>query len=372
MRKVFGFHSYELKNDEVEMCVTREGGQMAPVVFFPKSGSPVSPYYVNPWRDEERDGSLDVLLQALRGDFFCFPFGGDNTTPSYSFEGHGPTANRKWRFVKKCKRSLRIAMDFPDGKARVETEYLTIPGHSCLYITNTVANCALRLPYGHHCILDCSSPLLISTSPIIFGMVSPESDKPTEGGEYRALAGHGEFKSLKAVPSRLTDQPTFDLTRFPAREGFCDIVQLYNDPASGRIGWSCAVCPEKGYVWFSFKRIEDLPSTTLWMENKGRHGKPWSGRNVCVGIEDTMSFFAAGAKESCQPNLLTERGIPTSRQFSPDKPARIRIIEGVARIPNDFAAVARVETRPEDREAALIDEEGRRAPVLIDLGFLLD
>lgn len=371
MEKIFGYESFELKNDSVELYVTRKGGQMAPVVFFPGSGNPVSPYYINPWNGEEPDPSLPVLLQALRGDFFCLPFGGDNTTEEFSYGPHGPTANEVWKLAGRSRNSLRIALDFPDGKAHVETEYMTKPGHSCLYITNTISDCPLNLPYGHHCILDSSSTLLISTSPVRFGIITQESDTPTDGqGEYRALMGHEVFSSLEKAPSRLKDQPFFDLSAFPAREGFCDIAQMVNDPEAGELGWSVAVCPDKGYLWFSAKKIADFPSTLLWMENKGRHGKPWSGRNVCIGIEDALSCFAAGAKLSTDDNPLSEMGIQTSRQFSTDKPVVLRIIEGVARIPEGFGRVSTVDFNAPNQTAVFTDVNGMEVSTAVDPGFL--
>lgn len=370
MNRIFGFDSFEFTTDEVDLNITKEGAQMAPVTFFPRSGSPVSPYYINPWCEEKKDHSLPVLLQALRGDFFCLPFGGDNVTAAFSYDCHGPTANGEWRQVHRDARSLTIAMDFPDGKAHVQSRYATKQGHSAIYITNTVSGCNLRLPYGHHCILDCSAYLLLSTSPAKFGIVTQESDTPAFDGEYRALVGHGVFESMKQAPSRFTDYPSFDLTEFPSREGFCDIVQMVNDPQAGEIGWSCAVCPDKGYLWYSIKKISDFPTTLFWMENKGRHGKPWSGRNVCIGIEDAMSCFAAGAAVSSVDNELSQRGIQTARKFSEAKPVTVKIIEGVARIPSGFTRVKQVRFNIAENTAMFIDENGTDVLADIDSGFL--
>ncbi|MFW5807163.1 MAG: hypothetical protein ACOCWU_05795 [Spirochaetota bacterium] len=50
---------------------------MARVQFDRHTDSPFDPYYVSPWQNEGL--ALDEpVLQTLRGDFFCMPFGEDN------------------------------------------------------------------------------------------------------------------------------------------------------------------------------------------------------------------------------------------------------------------------------------------------------
>lgn len=366
MKKVFGFDSFELKNKDVELYVTKEGGQMAPVTFFPESGDPIQPYYINPWADEKRDESLPMLLQALRGDFFCMPFGGNNTTAEFSYPPHGYTANADWTLKSSDEHSLTISLDFPDGKAHVESTYATKPEETNLYITNRVTGCSLTLPVGHHAILGASRTLLISTSPLKFCAVASDSDKPYGDMEYRAMPGRAVFRSLENAPSRISDFPSFDVSVFPAREGYVDIVQAVNDNSLSKIGWSCAVCPEGGYLWFSVKDTATFPSTALWMENRGRHGKPWSSRNVCIGIEDSMTCYADGAAVSCFPNDLTRLGIQTTYKFTGDN--TLKIIEGVVRVSSDFSKVRSVDFK--GGKAVFTDVNGKSVSAALDISFL--
>ena len=44
MKRIFGWNSYELKTQDIELYVTQDGVHMSPVVFFPESGKPISPY----------------------------------------------------------------------------------------------------------------------------------------------------------------------------------------------------------------------------------------------------------------------------------------------------------------------------------------
>lgn len=366
MSRMYGFDSFELCNNDVRLYITEEGGQMAPVVFFPESENPIQPYYISPWAEENRDNSIPVILQVLRGDFFCMPFGEHNTTEDYSYECHGPTANMSWNLKSSSNSSITIQMDFPDGKAHVESTYETKVGHSVLYLTNHVTDCNLCVPIGHHAILDASSCLLISSGPLRFCAVSSDSDSPYGNMEYRCMPGRRVFAGLEKAPSRLADYASFDMTVFPSREGYVDIVQAVNDPNVSPLGWSCAVCPKRGYLWFSVKKISDFPSTIFWMENKGRHSKPWNSRNVCIGIEDTMTCYASGAEVSCKPNDMTRFGVQTAYQFTGDN--TLKIIEGVARIPANFAKVADVKFI--GGKAIFTDINGQTVRTDVDVSFL--
>jgi hypothetical protein len=370
MEKIYGIESFSLENTTVRLFLAKRGAHMAPVTFYRESSNPIQPYYVNPWNAELSNPEYPSLLQVFRGDFFCLPFGGNNVSKEFTYPSHGPTANDVWSLKEQKSDRLVLQMDFPDNLAHVEATFNLRDKQPNIYIEHRISNCSLRLPYGHHAILDCSSPLHISTSPFKFGMVTRKSDIPTEDGEYHALKGHSRFSSLKQVPSRLTDYPFFDISRFPARQGFSDVVQLVNEESDG-IGWNCAVCPEKGYLWFSLKEIKTLPSTLLWMENKGRHQAPWSGRNVCIGIEDVCSCFGSGSSVSSVSNELSKEGVKTSVQFHKDEEYPIRYIEGVVRIPPNFTEVKTVSFDGERQTATFTDVAGISISTTVDSTFLL-
>ena len=44
-----------LKGHEIELFLTEQGGQHAPVTFFAGSDHPVQPYYLTPWQDQRPD-----------------------------------------------------------------------------------------------------------------------------------------------------------------------------------------------------------------------------------------------------------------------------------------------------------------------------
>ena len=97
-RVVLGQASWRLASDQVEAFVTETGGHLGPVIFD-RHGRRLQPYSVAPWAEEKPVAPLPPILQVLRGDFFCLPFGGNSTL----FRGekhpvHGETANRPWKF----------------------------------------------------------------------------------------------------------------------------------------------------------------------------------------------------------------------------------------------------------------------------------
>src|SRR5437763_1408689 len=65
-----------LSTPQVELAVTKLGGQLSPVTFYRDSSKPVQPYYISPWQDEPAKAMPVPVLVPLRGDFFCMPFGG--------------------------------------------------------------------------------------------------------------------------------------------------------------------------------------------------------------------------------------------------------------------------------------------------------
>ena len=121
-------------------------------------------------------------------------------------------------------------------------------------------------------------------------------------------------------------------------------------------------------VWFAFKDPDVLPSTVFWIENHGRHGSPWNGRNNCLGIEDVCAFFAEGLAASTQPNLVSNAGIPTSIELSPSKPTTINYIQGIARIPAGFEQVQTVEFSAS--QATFISTSGQKVTIPVKHEFL--
>jgi hypothetical protein len=111
-----------------------------------------------------------------------------------------------------------------------------------------------------------------------------------------------------------------------------------------------------------------LNSTVLWIENRGRHGAPWNGRNNCLGLEDVTAHFADGLSASANENALTKAGVRTAVDLSADKPTVVNYIQGVAKVPEGFDVVTSVDFAP--GEATFISASGKRTTIAVRHEFL--
>jgi len=111
-----------------------------------------------------------------------------------------------------------------------------------------------------------------------------------------------------------------------------------------------------------------LRSTVFWIENHGRHGHPWDGRNNCLGLEDVTRIFREGLAPSTRDNVLTAEGVPTSVELRADRPTVVNYIQGVARVPTGFDVVKTVEFAP--GEATFVSAAGKAGDVPVRHEFL--
>jgi hypothetical protein len=359
---------FKIQNGSVRVFVEDKVGVMGPAVFYADTKRPVMPYYISHWCGKPGYEEFSPHVRVLKGDFFCLPFGGNNKYLSHDYPCHGPGANGDWNLSEIKKSRLEMKMNFPDSPTNITKRILLKDGQNCIYQEHVVENCMEALPYGHHPILDCTYPLFLSTSPFKLGVVTRESDVDYLAGEYHALKGHAVFSSLDSIQTHQIDKPFADCSVFPARDGYVDIIQLFN--REDLLAWTTASCPKGGYLWYAFKNPTILPSTLFWMENRGRHFRPWDGRNCCIGIEDVCSCFADGAAVSSVGNELSDRGLPTCRQFRPDEAFVVRHIQGVVRIPNDFGKVVTVTFDRDASIATFIDANGQSVVASVDATFL--
>lgn len=366
--------SWVIENDTVRIALTLKGGHMAPVTFFRKSDAPVQPYYVSPWQGEGKTVQPPVL-GPLRGDFFCLPFGGDSVVKGVTHTTHGEPATAPWRAgsLEQSDALTRITLTMAGStlKGRITKSISLVPGRNTIYIRHVLEGFDVRTSLGHHATLaggDQPDTLLLSTSPVQFGQVSPRPPHTfTSDGEYNALLAGASFRSLDKVPTVWKEMPFDSCAAFPRRRGFCDLVQVYNKPTGGP-AWVTAVNPSQGWLWYALKDPAVLPSTLFWMENYGRHADPWRGRNCCLGLEDVCGYFANGLAASVKKNELNEKGILTALKLSPLRPTAINYIQGVTRIPKGFGRVRTA--RFQEGMATFVGQSGKTAAAAVDHGFL--
>lgn len=377
-RTIHSQPSWSVSNGQVEVAVTRRGGHMAPVTFYRDTDRPVRPYHVSPWQDEKPSTMPAPVLVTLRGDFFCLPFGG-NSEPvgGEKHPPHGEIAGEPWRWVgtRRAGGVTTLTLDFQTRvrRGRVTKELSLVEGQNVVYSRHILDGFSGRMPLGHHATLampEAEGSVRIATSPLRWGMTCPSLFSDPRQREYQSLLPGARWTDLTRVPAAWKGAPDADLTRLPARPGHADLVQCVNEPweKSGGPAWTTATFTGQGHLWFALKDPAVLNSTVFWIENRGRHGHPWNGRNHCLGLEDVTAFFADGLSASTADNALGRDGVATSIAFSPERPTAVNYIQGVARVPAGFDVVQRVEFSPGN--ATFVSASGLRVAVPVRHEFL--
>ena len=362
METVLGQPSWKLTSDCVEAWVTEVGAQLGPV-HFSLSGRTIQPFHVAPWHSDGVDGP--PVIQSLRGDFFCMPFGSNER--AYGDEQHplhGETANEEWAQTGDgiWELDLRIRV----GKVR--REVMLRPGQQAVYVCNQVSGLSGPMCFGNHAMLAFNSPGLVSTSPFQFGQVFPgEFESPAAGG-YSSLKPGEQFQRLELVP--MANGSIADLSRYPDRDGFEDLVMLIGDDRQ-RFAWNAVVFPQEGYLWYCLRNPRILRHTILWHSNGGRHYAPWNGRHRRVlGIEDVTAYFHLGLAESCAENELSRQGVKTHLDFDPSSSISISSIMGVAQVGPDAEHVEDIVAEGDGIQIRMRSGEEIWLPT--DIGFLGD
>jgi hypothetical protein len=375
IKRVLGQPSWRISSDTVEAYVTQIGGHLGPVTFY-RQGRRIQPYSVAPWAEERTDPALPPILKVLRGDFFCLPFGG-NPTP---FRGerhpiHGEPANARWKLksldTAAGKTCLRLSLETKVRPGLVEKQITLMDGHAAVYCRHVVSGMSGPMCLGQHAMLkfpERPGSGLISTSPFAYGQVFVEPTERPENRGYSILKPGAEFASLANVAT-ITGE-TADLTRFPARRGFEDIVMIVSQP-DAPVAWTAVTFPRERYVWFALKDPRVLRHTVFWISNGGRHYAPWSGRHVNVmGLEEVTAYFHYGLAESARPNPLSAKGFPTCVQLSPKRPLAVNYIMAVAHIPAGFDRVASITANAANDAVTLGSASGKMVTLALDAGFL--
>lgn len=326
----------------VTFDITRVGGQLRQVKF--RIGrQTVEPFSTAPWCDQPEARKLIPLLRELRGDFFCAPFGAGPAWRGEAHPPHGEPANATWKVKASAGGRLVATLQTRIRPGRITKVIEAREGETNLYQAHLLEGFQGRMCLGHHAMLDFNrnGPGLISTSRLRLAQVLPAPfEDPAQGG-YCSLKEGAWFRRLDRVP--MANGGMTDLTRFPAREGFEDLVMLQHQDADD-FAWAAVVFPARKFVWFSLKNPAHLASTVMWHSNGGRNYPPWSGRHRGVlGIEDVTAYFHLGLAASLADNPWRAKGVPTSVALSRSRCTRIPYIMGVAPLPAGFGSVHRIQ-----------------------------
>jgi hypothetical protein len=373
LKKVASQPSWVLRGKDVELAITELGGHMAPVTFYRNTPKSIQPYYVCPWAAEGLKID-DPVLVPLRGDFFCMPFGAPSTYQGKSHVCHGESATKKWKLLDAGKShgfsALHLTMETAHIPGRITKSVYLVDGQNVVYDQHLLEGYNLSTSVGHHATLAIPQQygsVHIATSPMLLRQTNPTVVGDPKIGHYQSLALGKEFKDLSRVPLIWNEPALGDCASLPQREGFTDLLGLFNKP-SKTPAWTTVTYPEEGFLWFALKDTAHLPATLMWISNRGRHSLPWLGRNRCLGMEDVCGYFAEGLADSVRPNALNKRGIATAIKLSPKTPTTINYIQGVVKVSRGFTKVKTAAFEP--GKVTFTAADGKNAAAEVHWDFL--
>lgn len=329
-----------LEWDRGRLRVLADGAMLSGVQLNLGGGRLVAPFYEAPWLDEGHELE-PKLLENLRSEFPCVPFGGtypldsvmDEWKPALTYEPvqgdgpldasdellHGPCCLGTWELVDRSATHVTIAIDYPSSSiiSRLVRTVRCKPGEAAIGFSLTVhARRKGRRPIGLHPNIAFPSivgALRVVPGDFVFGAIHPAGP---EAGVSRAQAG-GFFDDLAHVPLAAGGYGVFD--RLPFAHDTEEILQLCGADGSVRLEDRQA-----GAAYQLQWDADVLPCLQLWMSNRGRKGAPWNGRNMCLGVEPLAGVFDLGTRAALAPNPINARAIPTAALLDPAAPLTVQ------------------------------------------------
>lgn len=320
------------------LSVQSLGGMLGPVVFILPDGRTVSPLHVAPWGNDPQRQVLPVILQELRGEWPCIPFGSDaaRSLPSgwsaagQSFKSadvpHGYGSNTHWAWSACDDRKISLICRYPEHhpirllRRHIEPDQQ----HAAVDITLDIeVRQACRLPIGLHPTFRL--PLRQGAVRIEPGSYERVYSFPGDIEPGAALfAPDRTWTSLSNIETR--SGALIDATRVPMASEGEDLLQLIGSDGHVTLHY----LEEEFRARLSWQR-EHFPSLLLWFSLRGRRAYPWNGRHLALGVEPVASAFDLGPCVSTGDNPISQAGTPTSMAFASDQvfSTRYRISVGI-------------------------------------------
>jgi hypothetical protein len=306
------------------LTVQRHAAMLAPLTFLLPNGRQVSPMHVAPWAEEPGIEAQPGILQRLRGEWPCVPFG--YSVPNDGFptewaklmgpaapdeEVHGHSSNHAWNWEESNDHSLALSIEYPATSPirRLERRITPDPAAPAVDIELRIeVRDACRLPIGLHPSFKLpmeAARAAIEPARFDNGRTYPGTVEPSAP----LFAIDKTFSSLGSVPGR--DGSTIDASRLPFATDTEELLQLNN--IDGTVALANAA---EGYRVRLRWQKEHFPSLLLWISNRGRKTAPWNGRHLALGIEPICSPFGLGPATALSDNPIARSGTPTARQFA--------------------------------------------------------
>lgn len=365
--------SYTIENDAVKIFVSVQGGMTTAV--YKHGGKDIFPYFINPWWDEAPFLDQDPIMQNIRGDYFCFPFGA-NMKPydGIEYRIHGRTANECWDFKKidgdDSKTSLHLTMDLVPEDGEVEKIIQIRSGEPVMYTNHIIRGFSGKASFGNHPNIQCSEDTgtaFLDMTPPIIGFTAPAPIDIPENKGYSLLKPGVEFSDETKVPTVYGN--TVDLTRYPIPRGYEDVVMYISDQDKD-FTFTALSEPKRGFLYFQLKDPKVLASTLLWMPNNGRYSEPMNGRVIgVIAMEEVTGNFFYGRTESVESNPISDAGHRTYGEFSSGTDTNVKLISGTIPIEPSFQGVKDIVAK-DSKTISIIGKRGEKIDVFCSIDFL--
>lgn len=296
------------------------GGMLGPTLFVLPDGRQIAPFHISPWFSDTETTDQPGILQRLRGEWPCVPFGAASLRVSYNgwpasdpaLEpdpfAHGYGSNHHWHWIESAEDEIALAIDYPDFHpiAGLSRRVQPVTGQAAIdFVLSIKVRQDCVLPIGLH----------------------PVFRLPTAPGGLRldikakaacTFPGRVDPSSIFA-PDRLaqdwhaidlTDSTTLDPGTLPLPLCTEDLLQLLGVGGHAELH-NIAESYRVQLDWNPYH----FPDLLLWFSNFGRKHKPWNGRHLALGVEPVCSAFDLGSQISSSPNPINTQGGPTAHEF---------------------------------------------------------
>ena len=317
------------KGGEVE--VDTLGCKMIPI--FNLDGKKIKPLHEPEWIEDNSEdiNSLPGILQNLKGEFPCVPFGINSPVEaltkewekSYSEEPyivnepHGYSSNKNWELIEKKSNKLEFKIHYPENDLvnfLVRTIQVKDDDPNKIFCTLQIhvkEDC--ELPIGLHPMLRIPknmSKIKINPGNFKFGL-----NYPGLVLKDKTLGAVGkEFSTLEKVEG--FNGNIIDISKPPFEGNFEDLFQLCG--IDGNMSFENF---EDNYKFNFSWNPDHFSSVLMWVSNKGRTEYPWNSNHVTVGFEPISSAFGLSTHISLnKENPISKRNVATSIKLFKDKP----------------------------------------------------
>lgn len=292
---------YSLENRAARATVHRSGGMV--LAEFTLGDRRVRPLFLPAWASEN---AADGLLNNLRGDFPCVPFGGapaqaalpggwhpDKAAADPDEFAHGYGAHHLWNLAETGVGFIRIAVDYPrshpiEGLERIVS---LSPDHPKVLFEDRIhVRKTCRLPVGLHPIFRL--PKENGAARLRLPNCRIMRTYPGDVDASAAFVPDASVPDAQAVPLRRGG--TADATSLPMEISTEDLLMLC-EVETGRVALENRAEAYRAVLEWDASLLKGC---LLWFSNRGRGFEPWNGRNVCLGVEPIASAFDLGTAVS--------------------------------------------------------------------------